>query len=265
MSFLDEVALRSHKRVQADKQNVTVEQLKAWIKRKPPVKDFRAGIHKAGTVSLIAELKQASPSAGVIRIENDIPARITGYTSGGAGALSILTEEEYFHGSPQLLESARKQTTLPLLRKDFIVDSYQIEESRVLGADAILLIAALLPAGLLADFIQRALDTQLAPLVEVHDERDLERAINAHAKIIGVNNRDLRTLKVDMATNELLIPQIPKVGYTIISESGIRTPEDVRHCGKIGAHAVLVGETLMRQADAAAAVRTLVDAGKDIL
>jgi indole-3-glycerol phosphate synthase len=263
MSFLDEVNMRAHKRVQADKQRVSVEQLKQWIKRKPAVKDFRAGIHKPGVVSLIAELKQASPSAGVIRVENNIPVRIAGYGNGGAGALSILTEEEYFNGSPQLLELARKESALPLLRKDFIVDRYQIEESRVLGADAILLIALSLPGGLLYDFIQHALDTQLTPLVEVHDERDLERAINAHAKVIGVNNRDLHTLKVDLATSGKLIPMIPKIGYTIVSESGIRTPEDVRHCGKIGAHAVLVGESLMRQPDAALAVRTLVEAGKD--
>ena len=222
MSFLEEVAARSHKRVQADKQRVTVEQLRQWIKKKPAPKDFRAAIHKAGQVSLIAELKQASPSAGVIRIENDIPARITGYALGGAGAVSSLTEEEYFHGSPQLLEAAREQTALPLLRKDFIVDSYQIEESRVLGADAILLIAALLPGGLLYDFVQRTLEAQMAPLVEVHDERDLERAINAHAKIIGVNNLDLRTLKVDMAAGDrahpansakLAIPSFPKAAF----------------------------------------------------
>jgi indole-3-glycerol phosphate synthase len=263
-NFLDEVAARSHKRVQADKQRVTLEQLKAWAKKKPTPKDFRAAIHKPGRVSLIAELKQSSPSAGLIRKENDIPGRIKGYAEGGAGALSILTEEEYFNGSPQFLESARKETKLPLLRKDFIVDSYQIEESRVLGADAILLIAAILPAGLLYDFIQRTVETQMTPLVEVHDERDLERAINAHAKVIGVNNRDLRTLKVDMASGDRLMPMIPRVGYTIVSESGIRTADDVKRCAKFGAHAVLVGESLMRQEDAAQAARTLVEAGKEL-
>jgi len=262
-TFLEEVAARSHKRVQADKQRTTVEQLRLWIKKKPPVNNFREAIHKQGQVSLIAELKQASPSAGLIRKENDIPGRIKAYVEGGAGALSILTEEEYFHGSPQFLEAARNETKLPLLRKDFIVDSYQIEESRVLGADAILLIAAILPAGMLYDFVQRTIDTQLTPLVEVHDERDLERAINAHAKVIGVNNRDLKTLKVDMATGDRLIPQIPKIGYTIVAESGIRTADDVRRYKKAGAHTILVGESLMRQADAVEAVRILVEAGKD--
>ena len=262
-TFLEEVAARSHKRVQADKQRTTVEQLRLWIKKKPPVNNFREAIHKQGQVSLIAELKQASPSAGLIRKENDIPGRIKAYVEGGAGALSILTEEEYFHGAPQFLEAARNETKLPLLRKDFIVDSYQIEESRVLGADAILLIAAILPAGMLYDFVQRTIDTQLTPLVEVHDERDLERAINAHAKVIGVNNRDLKTLKVDMATGDRLIPQIPKIGYTIVAESGIRTADDVRRYKKAGAHTILVGESLMRQADAVEAVRILVEAGKD--
>lgn len=262
-NFLDEVAARSHKRVQADKQRVSLEQLKQWIKKKPVPKDFRGNIHKVGRVSLIAELKQASPSAGLIRKEDDIVGRVKGYEQGGAGALSILTEEEYFHGSPQFLEEARERTKLPLLRKDFIVDSYQIEESRVLGADAILLIAAILPAGLLYDFVQRAVDNQLTPLVEVHDERDLERAINAHAKVIGVNNRDLRTLRVDMATSQRLIPQIPRIGYTVVGESGIRTADDVKRFKAFGAHAVLVGESLMRQEDAAQATRALVDAGRE--
>jgi len=260
--FLEEIAAKAHRRVQADKSRVPVETLKQWIRKKPTTKDFRSAIHQTGKVSLIAELKQASPSAGVIRQENNIPARIQGYQTGGAAALSILTEEEYFNGSPQFLEETRKLSSLPLLRKDFLVDGYQIEESRVLGADAVLLIAALLPAGLLGDFIRRAEDNQLTPLVEVHDERDLERAINAHAKVIGVNNRDLRSLKVDLATGEKLTPMIPKHGYTAIVESGIRTPEDVQRFAKCGAHAVLVGESLMRDADAAGAVRKLVEAGE---
>jgi indole-3-glycerol phosphate synthase len=261
-NFLDEIAARTHKRVQIDKQRTSLDQLKKLIKKKPAPKKFRESIHQPGRITLIAELKQASPSAGVIRKEDDIPGRIRAYTEGGASALSILTEEEYFHGSPQILEEARETTKLPLLRKDFIVDGYQIEESRVLGADAILLIAAILPVGMLADFIQRSTDNELAALVEVHDERDLERALHSRATIIGVNNRDLKSLKVDLATSERLIPQIPKYGYTIVAESGIRTPQDVARFAQAGAHTLLIGEALMREANVAETVKAFVDAGK---
>src|SRR5579872_2247219 len=166
--FLDEVVARTRQRVEAQKRQVPLAQLRKRFQAQDPVRPFSKALHKTHAVSLIAELKQASPSAGVIRNESDIPGRIHGYTQGGAAALSILTEEYYFHGSPQLLELARRETTLPLLRKDFIIDPYQIEESRSLGADAILLITTLLQDVQLKEFIALARSLPLEALLEVH-------------------------------------------------------------------------------------------------
>ncbi len=256
--FLLEVTVRTRDRVAAQKQQVPLGDLRARSRSAPALRPFTKALRLPGSVSLIAELKQASPSAGVIRQEIDIPGRIRAYTAGGAAALSILTEEYYFHGSPQLLELARRQTELPLLRKDFIIDSYQIEESRTLGADAILLIAALLPSGQLKEFIDLTRASSLEPLVEVHDEKELEWAIHSGATLIGINNRNLRTLKVDTSTAERLIPLVPKQGLTIVVESGIKEPTELPRLRNLGVHAVLVGETLMRNPDPEAAVRSFV-------
>ena len=154
--FLEEVSAKTRQRVEVQKTKWSLEQLKKRMKKDAPQRPFQKALHQPGKVTLIAELKQASPSAGVIRKEQDIAGRIKAYTRGGAAALSILTEEHYFHGSPQLLEEARGLTHLPLLRKDFIIDPYQIVESKSLGADAILLITSLLPGTLLRDFIAQA-------------------------------------------------------------------------------------------------------------
>jgi indole-3-glycerol phosphate synthase len=254
--FLKDVEARTRERVEAQRRQVPLEQLRRNHQSKDAWRPFGKALNKPGKVTVIAELKQASPSAGVIKMENDIPGRVAAYTKGGAAALSILTEEYYFHGSPHLLEAARTQTALPLLRKDFIIDSYQIEESRSLGADALLLIAALLPGGKLKEFIMETRAAGLDALVEVHDDSDLERAIEAGASIIGVNNRNLRSLKVDTATSARLVPRIPKAGKTIVIESGIREPEQLKDFQKWGAHSVLIGETLMRSTDPEAAVRS---------
>lgn len=261
-NFLDEIAARTKRRVQADRERVSLEQLKLWAKAKPAPLDFRSAITQEGRTTVIAELKQASPSAGLIRGEADLSVRAKTYVTGGASAISVLTEEEFFRGSPQVLEATRKAVKAPLLRKDFILDEYQVEESRVLGADALLLIAALLPGSLLYDLVQRTAESGLVALVEAHDERDLERALNARAKVIGINNRDLRTLRVDMTTADKLLPLLPRIGVTIVVESGIRSGADVERYAKAGAHAVLVGESLMREADPLDALKSLVAAGR---
>src|SRR5579872_2540667 len=260
--FLDEVVARTRQRVEAQKRQVPLAQLRKRFQAQDPVRPFSKALHKAHAVSLIAELKQASPSAGVIRQESDIPGRIRAYTRGGAAALSILTEEYYFHGSPQLLELARRETKLPLLRKDFIIDPYQIEESRNMGADAILLIATLLGGTQLREFIGQARAANLEPLVEVHDEKDLEQALQAGAAVIGVNNRNLRTLRVDLSTAQKLVPLIPKSGVTIVIESGIKDPSELPRFQQWGVQAVLIGETLMRHPDPEAVVRSFVQAGQ---
>jgi len=244
--FLEEVSARTRRRLDVQKGQWSLEQMKKRLKSEAPRRHFQKALHHPGRITLIAELKQASPSAGVIRRETDIAGRIKAYASGGAAALSILTEEDFFHGSPQMLEEAHQISTLPLLRKDFIIDPYQIVESKSLGADAVLLMSSLLPGTLLRDFITQAGDIGLEALVEVHDERELDHALEAQAAVIGINNRDLRTLRVDPHNAEKLLKKVPKVKVTLVVESGIKTPEELPRLRDLGAHAVLIGETFMR-------------------
>lgn len=247
--FLAEVAAKTRQRIEAQKQGLSIDQLKKRLKSRAPGRPFQKALHHPGTIRLIAELKQASPSAGVIRKENDIAGRIQAYERGGAAALSILTEENYFHGSPHLLEEARALTELPILRKDFIIDPYQIVESKSLGADAILLITGLLAGPLLREFILEAESVGLETLVEIHDEKDLEQAVLANAPVIGINNRNMRTLRVDRGNAEKLLLKMPKKGMTLVVESGIQSPSELPRLRQLGAHAVLIGETFMRAED----------------
>ena len=247
--FLAEVTVRTRARLEAQKARSSLEELKKRFKYNMPLRSLQKALHQRGRVAVIAELKEASPSAGLIRKDVDKAGRIRSYEKGGAAALSILTEEDYFHGSPQLLEEARRVSSLPLLRKDFIIDPYQIVESKGLGADAILLISSLLPGAQLSEFISEAEDNGLEALVEVHDEADLAHAVEAHATLIGINNRDLRTLRVDTSNAERLLVKVPKAGVTLVVESGIRTPAELPRLKALGAHAVLIGETLMRAED----------------
>lgn len=261
--FLEEVAVRTRQRVDAQRANAPVQELRKRFQQNGPVRSFAKALSQPLTIGLIAELKQASPSAGVIRKENDIPGRIKAYTKGGASALSILTEEYYFHGSPHLLEEARGLTTIPLLRKDFIIDPYQIVESRSLGADAILLIAALLPGKRLKEFLEHTTEVGLDALVEIHDESELSHALESGAKIIGINNRNLHTLRVDVETAGRIVPKIPKSSdQVIVIESGVKDPSELTRFRSWGANAVLIGETLMRSADPESAVRAFVTAGR---
>jgi indole-3-glycerol phosphate synthase len=257
--FLEEVSLRTKDRVAVQKQRVPMAELQRRAANSDPLRPFLKALQRPGHVAIIAELKQASPSAGVIRKEDDLEGRIRGYTKGGAAALSILTEEYFFHGSPHILELARKTTTLPLLRKDFIIDSYQIYESRMMGADALLLIAAILPGAQLRDLIGETRQSGMDALVEVHDERELNHALEAGARLIGVNNRNLHTLRVDVSTAKRLVPRIPKQGNTIVIESGVKEPAELSDFAAWGAHAALIGETLMRHPDPEAVVRSFAE------
>jgi indole-3-glycerol phosphate synthase len=224
-------------------------------------RDFVAALRtpRAGDVALIAEVKKASPSAGVIRKDFDPVAIARTYEAGGASCLSVLTDEKFFQGSLDYLRQIRAAVGLPLLRKDFIIDERQLLESIEWGADAILLIVAILSDEQLRRFHALAVEAGLAALVEVHDEVELDRALAAGATLLGVNNRDLKTFKVDLATTERLAARLgPQAGSTVlVAESGIHTRTDVERLKRCGASAMLVGESLMRQADVCAGARSL--------
>lgn len=209
-----------------------------------PTRGFARGL-SGGIRRIIAELKRSSPSKGLIRADFSPLAIARDYAAHGASAISVLTEERFFQGSLTYLEEIKAAVTVPLLRKDFIIDRYQVTEARSYGADAILLIAALLDRSLLRELRETAAALSLDTLVEVHNEEELERALAAGAEIIGINNRDLRTFQVSLATTEKLAPRVP-AGTLIVCESGIDGPEQLKQVERWGIHTFLIGESLMR-------------------
>lgn len=216
---------------------------------------LRAGAEREG-VALIAEIKRASPSKGLIRADFDPPALALAYERGGASCLSVLTDAPSFQGSEAFLVSARAAAALPVIRKDFLVDPWQVLESRALGADAVLVIMAMVDDALASDLMQNAEALGMDALVEVHDRAELERALRLGAVFVGVNNRDLRTFETRLQTTAELAAEAPSSVF-LVSESGLFTSDEVREVGGYGARAVLVGESLMREEDVEAATRRL--------
>jgi indole-3-glycerol phosphate synthase len=250
----EEVRLRS--------EATPLERMEREARDAPRPRDFTTALCGAvaeGRVGLIAEIKRASPSGGLIRDPFDPAALAEAYCSGDATCLSVLTDAPYFEGSPEHLRTARAACPLPVLRKDFMVHPWQVFESRAMGADAILLIMAALSDEQAQELEDVARSLDMAVLAEVHDGRELDRALGLETRLIGVNNRDLRTLRTDLSTTEELVPRIP-ADRIPVAESGIRTPDDVRRMAAAGSRCILVGEHLMRQADVAAAARELVHA-----
>lgn len=222
--------------------------LEAEAEQAEPTRDFRTALAGAGTVSLIAECKRRSPGAGAIRPDLDPATLTSGYERAGASALSVLTDETYFGGAIQDLHDARGVTSIPLLRKDFTLDTLHVVEARAGGADAILLIVRILDDGALAGLHGTATALGLHVLVEVHDARELERALAVGARIVGINNRDLATFTTDLGTTTDLVSQLPN-DVVVVSESGIRSRADVEALGEAGVDAILVGESLLRADD----------------
>jgi indole-3-glycerol phosphate synthase len=229
--------------------------LKYGVKAAPPVRDFSAALSR-DAINILAELKPASPSRGVLRDPFDAPALAQTFEDAGAAALSILTEEEFFHGSLKNLRDARRSIALPVLRKDFIFDPWQVWEARANDSDSFLLIVAALGDIQLQELIALGRELGMEPLVEVHTLEELTRALSAGARIIGVNNRDLKTLAVRVQTSYELIEHIPE-DRLAVSESGLRTHDDLRKLRAAGFDAFLIGEHLMLASDAGAALKEL--------
>jgi len=256
-TILDKIVATTCQTIARDKANVPAEQLMQAISAAPPIRDFYAALEQGSEVRLIAEVKKASPSAGLIRDNFDPVAIAKTYQSSGAACISVLTDEPFFQGSLEYLRAIRQSVDLPLLRKDFIVDSYQLLQARAAGADCVLLIAECLPPDELIRLHDEAAELGLQTLIELYDIENLDAVLATGTRLVGVNNRDLRTFKVDLQHTLRLRQQIPQ-DRLVVGESGIATADDVRMLRSGGVKAILVGESLMRQADIGAAVRSLI-------
>jgi len=254
--MLDKIIAQKREEVEQRKKGASMTYLQELIAHEKPPLDFALAL-KGDHIRLIAEVKQASPSRGVLSLNfNPIELALI-YAEGGASAISVLTEPNYFMGSIEHLAAIREVVKLPLLRKDFIFDPYQVYESRAYGADALLLITAILSQGQLKDLVSLSHSLGLKCLVEVHNGDEVERALLSEAEIIGINNRDLTTFTVDINTTHRLRPLIPKQ-RTVVSESGIKSSKDMEKLGKWSVHAVLVGEALVTASDIPAKMKELI-------
>lgn len=256
MDILSQIVSTKRDEIARAKANVPDAELRARLRDAPILRDFFAPLAAAGPIKLIAEVKKGSPSKGVIRPEFDPVAIARTYEENGASCLSVLTDEHYFQGHLEYLTQIRQAVSLPLLRKDFILDTYQLLEARVAGADAVLLIAECLDDCNLRKLHNEALELGLVPLVELYEPANLPRVLQAGATLIGVNNRDLKTFAVDLSHCIRLRDQVP-LDAVFVAESGIHSRSDVLRLEEAGIDAMLVGESLIKEADIGAAVRRL--------
>jgi len=257
--ILKKILARKSEEIRDRSGRVSLVQLSARAADQPPTRGFAAALEakiEAGEAAVIAEIKKASPSKGVMRTDFDPAAIARSYEANGAACLSVLTDADFFQGSEAFLEAARNACHLPVLRKDFTIDPYQVYEARAIGADCILLIVAALGDAALLELSLLAAELDLDVLIEVHDDEELERALAIPAPLIGVNNRDLRTFETTLETTLRLAPHIP-YDRLLVTESGIRTPDDVARLRAEGIEAFLVGETFMRAPDPGAALAKL--------
>lgn len=256
-NVLDRILATKRDEVRARSARASIADLDARASEQSAPRGFRAALDRAPNYGLVAEIKKASPSKGLIRADFDPPAHARAYQAGGASCLSVLTDEQYFQGADAYLIAARAACDLPVLRKDFMVDPWQAAEARSIGADAILLIMAALDDVALAEIEAAAIERGMDVLVEVHDAGELERALKLKSRLIGVNNRDLRDFTVDFARTYELVEHAP-AGCTFVAESGLTSRADLDAMAAHGVRCFLIGESLMRQADVEAATRALV-------
>lgn len=255
-NILTEICARKEVHVSVKKAQVSLEDLKKNIANMDTPRGFQAALRNRledGAYGFICEIKKASPSKGLIRSDFRPADLAYAYEAGGAACLSVLTDEPYFQGHDTYLQQAREACSLPVLRKDFMIDPYQVYEARSLGADCILLIMAALTDTMAAELEAIALDLGMDVLVEIHDERELDRALRLKSTLVGVNNRNLKTMEVSLDNTLGLVPRFPE-GYIAVAESGLSSKEDLAACSDVGANCFLIGETFMRQEDVTAAV-----------